>query len=616
MEEENIIKTNTRIKEEVEKHISSILSIIPEKPGCYEYFDEKGTIIYVGKAKNLKKRVSSYFNKTHDNYKTQVLVKNIRDIKYIIVDNEEDALHLENSLIKQYRPRYNVMLKDDKTYPSIVIKNEYFPRIFQTRNIVKDGSQYFGPYSSVYTAKVMLQMIKEIYPIRTCKLPLTPEKIAQGRYKVCLQYHIKKCKGSCEGYQTLEDYQENINQIKDILKGNISKISKVLFDSMQGYSSQLRFEEAQILKNKYEVIENYRAKSTVVPHTLNNIDVFSYTDNEKSAFINYMHIGNGAVIQVFTFEFKKKLDESKEELLGMGIIEMWERFKNKADEIIVPFLPEIEIGLEKVTFIVPQRGDKKKLLELSEQNVKQYKFDKLKQIEKLNPEQRTTRILTTMQKDLHMKVLPMQIECFDNSNIQGTNPVAACVVFKKAKPSKKDYRRFHIKTVVGPDDFASMIEVVTRRYTRLVEENQELPQLIIIDGGKGQLNAATEVLRNLGLLDKITIIGLAKRLEEIFFPGDSVPLILDKTSETLKIIQQLRDEAHRFGITFHRELRSKNQIISELDSIKGLGEKTKTLLLQKYKSVKRIREAPIEDLKALIGQVKTKKLIEGLNIAK
>jgi excinuclease ABC subunit C len=616
MEEENIIKTNTKSKEDIEKHISSILSIIPEKPGCYEYFDEKGTIIYIGKAKNLKKRISSYFNKTHDNYKTQVLVKNIRDIEYIIVDNEEDALHLENNLIKQYRPRYNVMLKDDKTYPSIVIKNECFPRIFQTRNIVKDGSQYFGPYSSVYTAKIMLQMIKEIYPIRTCKLPLTPEKIAQGRYKVCLQYHIKKCKGPCEGYQTLEDYQENIKQIKDILKGNVSKISKVLFDSMQGYSSQLRFEEAQILKNKYDAIENYRAKSTVVPHTLNNIDIFSYTDNEKSAYINYMHIGNGAVIQAFTFELKKKLAESKEELLGMGIIEMRERFKSKAAEIIIPFLPEIEIGLEKVNFIIPQRGDKKKLLDLSEQNVKQYKIDKLKQAEKLNPEQRTTRILTTMQKDLHMKVLPMQIECFDNSNIQGTNPVAACVVFKKAKPSKKDYRRFHIKTVVGPDDFASMIEVVTRRYTRLVEENQELPQLIIIDGGKGQLNAATEVLKNLGLLDKITIIGLAKRLEEIFFPGDSVPLILDKTSETLKIIQQLRDEAHRFGITFHRELRSKNQIISELDSIKGLGEKTRMLLLKKYKSVKRIRETPIKDLKTLIGQAKTKKLIEGLNIAK
>ncbi|MDR1937053.1 MAG: excinuclease ABC subunit UvrC [Tannerellaceae bacterium] len=612
MTEENSRNAPAEWTNEEEISLSSIISIIPEKPGCYQYFDEKGVIIYVGKAKNLKKRVSSYFNKTHDNFKTHVLVKHIRNIKYIIVDNEEDALHLENSLIKQYRPRYNVMLKDDKTYPSIVVKNEYFPRIFQTRNIVRDGSYYYGPYSSVYTAKVMLQMIKDIYPIRVCKFPLTPESIAQGRYKVCLQYHIKKCKGPCEGLQTLEEYQKNIIQIKEILKGNISKISKTLYEIMQKHAKELRFEEAQIIKEKYEVVENYRAKSTVVPPMLTNIDVFSFTENERSAYINYMHVGNGAIVQAYTFEYKKKLDEPKEELLGLGIIEMRERFNSSAQEIIVPFLPDIELP-GKASFFIPQKGDKKKLLDLSEQNVKQYKLDKLKQAEKLNPEQRTTRILTSMQKDLHMKVLPMHIECFDNSNIQGTNPVAACVVFKKAKPSKKDYRHFHIKTVEGPNDFASMIEVVTRRYTRLVEEKQELPQLIIIDGGKGQLSAATEVLRNLGLLDKITIIGLAKRLEEIFFPGDSIPLILDKTSETLKIIQHLRDEAHRFGITFHRQMRSKKQIISELDAIKGIGEKTKTLLLQQYKSVKRIREIPFDELKGLLGETKATILINGLH---
>jgi excinuclease ABC subunit C len=607
----DIIRDAENSASDYKTRITSIISVIPEKPGCYQYFDDKGTVIYVGKAKNLKKRVSSYFNKTLDNRKTYILVKQIRDIKYIVVSTEEDALHLENSLIKQCRPRYNVMLKDDKTYPSIVLKNEYFPRIYQTRNLVKDGSLYFGPYSSVYTAKVMLQMLKELYPIRTCKYPLTPESIRQGKYKVCLQYHIKRCKGPCEGLQPLEEYNENISQIKEILKGNISKVSRLLFDLMKELSSELRFEEAQLIKNKYDAIENYRAKSTVVPPMLTNIDVFSFTDNDKSAYINFMHIGNGAIVQAYTFEYKKKLDEPKEELLGLGIIEMRTRFKSNAREIIVPFIPDIE-SLENFQFIIPQKGDKKKLLELSEQNVKQYKLDKLKQAEKLNPEQRTTRILTTMQKDLHLNTLPMHIECFDNSNIQGINPVAACVVFKKAKPSKKDYRHFHIKTVTGANDFASMQEVVERRYTRLSEENQELPQLIIIDGGKGQLNAATEIIRNLGLLDKITIIGLAKRLEEIFFPNDPIPLILDKNSETLKIIQQLRDEAHRFGITFHQQLRSKEQTVSGLDEIKGIGEKTKTILLRKYKSVKRIKEAPENELKELIGETKTTTLINKL----
>ncbi|MDH6305986.1 excinuclease ABC subunit C [Parabacteroides sp. PF5-5] len=606
--------SNKEIKKETpnKNPFATLLSILPEKPGCYQYFDEKGKIIYVGKAKNLKKRVSSYFTKMHDNLKTHVLVKQIRDIKYIVVDTEEDALHLENSLIKQYRPRYNVMLKDDKSYPSIIVKNEYFPRVFQTRNIVRDGSQYYGPYSSIYIAKVMLQMLKDIYPIRTCKYPLTPENIAQKKFKVCLQYHIKRCKGPCEGLQSLEEYQNNIVQIKEILKGNISKISRTLFEEMQKYAAELKFEEAQSIKEKYEAIENYRAKSTVVPPMLTNIDVFSFTENEQSAYINYMHIGNGAIVQAYTFEYKKKLDEPKEELLGLGIVEMRSRFKSTAKEIIIPFIPDIELS-GNITFHIPQKGDKKKLLELSEQNVKQYKIDKLKQAEKLNPEQRTTRILTTMQKELHTKELPIHIECFDNSNIQGTNPVAACVVFKKAKPSKKDYRHFHIKTVEGPNDFASMIEVVGRRYSRLLEEKEPLPQLIIIDGGKGQLSAATEVIKNLGLLERITIVGLAKRLEEIFFPNDPIPLILDKNSETLRVIQQLRDEAHRFGITFHRQLRSKKQTASELDQIKGIGEKTKTLLLRKFKSVKRIKEASEEELTEIIGKAKTAILLKEFN---
>ncbi len=439
---------------ETEKHIKMILSILPDKPGCYQYFDDKGTIIYVGKAKNLKRRVSSYFNKEHDSNKTRVLVKQIRDIKYIVVNTEEDALLLENNLIKQYRPRYNVMLKDDKTYPSITVKNEYFPRIFQTRNIVKDGSQYYGPYPSVYTAKVMLQMLKELYPLRTCKYPLTPESIAAGKYEVCLEYHIKRCKGPCVGLQSMEEYQQNISEIKEILRGNISQISKHLYEEMQVLAGELKFEEAQKIKEKYEVIENYRAKSTVVTPMLHNIDVFSFAENEKSAYINFMHIGNGAIVQAYTFEYKKRLDETKEELLSLGIVEMRDRFKSTAREIIVPFEMEMELG--NVTFTVPQRGDKKKLLELSEMNVKQFKVDRLKQAEKLNPEQRNTRILKEVQDALHLPKLPIHIECFDNSNIQGSDAVAACVVFKMAKPSKKDYRKYIIKTVVGPDDYASM----------------------------------------------------------------------------------------------------------------------------------------------------------------
>ena len=598
---------------ETEKHIKMILSILPDKPGCYQYFDDKGTIIYVGKAKNLKRRVSSYFNKEHDSNKTRVLVKQIRDIKYIVVNTEEDALLLENNLIKQYRPRYNVLLKDDKTYPSITVKNEYFPRIFQTRNIVKDGSQYYGAYPSVYTAKVMLQMLKELYPLRTCKYPLTPESIAAGKYEVCLEYHIKRCKGPCVGLQSMEEYQQNISEIKEILRGNISQISKHLYEEMQVLAGELKFEEAQKIKEKYEVIENYRAKSTVVTPMLHNIDVFSFAENEKSAYINFMHIGNGAIVQAYTFEYKKRLDETKEELLSLGIVEMRDRFKSTAREIIVPFDMEMELG--NVTFTVPQRGDKKKLLELSEMNVKQFKVDRLKQAEKLNPEQRSTRILKEVQDALHLPKLPIHIECFDNSNIQGSDAVAACVVFKMAKPSKKNYRKYIIKTVVGPDDYASMKEVVRRRYQRAVNEGSPLPDLILTDGGKGQMEVVREVIQDELHLD-IPIAGLAKdgkhRTSELLFGFPPVTVGMQIQSQMFRFFTQIQDEVHRFAITFHKDKRSKSQTRSELDSINGIGEKTKVLLLRHYKSVKRIREASFDELKELIGEAKTKALINGL----
>ena len=598
---------------ETEKHIKMILSILPDKPGCYQYFDEKGTIIYVGKAKNLKRRVSSYFNKEHDSNKTRVLVKQIRDIKYIVVDTEEDALLLENNLIKQYRPRYNVLLKDDKTYPSITVKNEYFPRVFQTRNIVKDGSQYYGPYPSVYTAKVMLQMLKELYPLRTCKYPLTPESIAAGKYDVCLEYHIKRCKGPCIGLQSHEEYQKNISEIKEILRGNISQISKHLYEEMQALATELKFEEAQKIKEKYEVIENYRSKSTVVTPMLHNIDVFSFAENEKSAYINFMHIGNGAIVQAYTFEYKKRLDETKEELLSLGIVEMRDRFKSTAREIIIPFEVEMELG--NVSFTVPQRGDKRKLLELSEMNVKQFKVDRLKQAEKLNPEQRSTRILREVQDALHLPKLPIHIECFDNSNIQGSDAVAACVVFKMAKPSKKDYRKYIIKTVVGPDDYASMKEVVRRRYQRAINEGSPLPALILTYGGKGQMEVVREVIQDELHLD-IPIAGLAKdgkhRTSELLFGFPPITVGMPIQSQMFRFFTQIQDEVHRFAITFHKDKRSKSQTRSELDTIKGIGEKTKVLLLRHYKSVKRIREASFDELKELIGEAKTKALINGL----
>lgn len=591
----------------IRENVQEILKRIPENPGVYQYFDETGTIIYVGKAKNLKKRVLSYFSKDHsDSPKTRILVRKIYDLKIIVVETEEDALLLENNLIKQYRPRYNVLLKDDKTYPSICIKKEPFPRVFQTRNIIHDGSEYFGPYSSVPMVRALLQVIKKVYPIRNCKLPMLEQHIKSGKYKVCLEYQIKKCKGPCEGYQSLQDYMANIQEIREILKGNIHQISKHLMHEMKALAAELKFEEAHLIKEKYDLIEQYRSKSAIVNSGLHNIEVYSFDETDQSAIINYLYLVNGCIVRGMTIEYKKRLEEEKEELLSTAIFEIRQRYSSPAKEIIVAFHPELEI--EGITFTIPQRGDRKKILDLSLQNVKQYKLDLLKQQEKLNPEQRTTRILSAVKKDLNLPELPLHIECFDNSNTQGSFPVSSCVVFKNAKPSKKDYRHFNIKTVDGPDDFASMEEVLTRRYKRLSDEGQSLPQLVIVDGGKGQLSSAVTALKEVGVFDKLQVIGIAKNLEELFFPNDSVPIYLDKNSETLRLIQQLRDEAHRFGITHHRKRRSKNQTASELDEIPGIGSATKTLLLKEFKSVKRIREADVQSLQKVVGASKAAKI--------
>lgn len=585
------------------EYLKNIIQNIPDKPGCYQYYDDKGIIIYVGKAKNLKKRVAQYFTKNHDSPKTRILVSKIRDIKYIIVDTEEDTLLLENNLIKEFQPRYNVMLKDDKSYPSIVIRNEYYPRVELTRKVSKDGSQYFGPYSNLLSVKTLLEFVHKLYPIRTCSLNLTPEKITEGKYKVCLEYHIKRCLAPCVGLQTSQDYIKNVESIKEILKGNTNIVSDEIYARMLALAENQEFEEANKLKEKYLLIENFKNKSTVVSNINYNIDVYSYDEDENAGYINYLNVHNGAIIQAYTFEYRKRLEEEKEELLGLGIIEMRERFGSKAKEIVVPFYPDLT--LESVEFVIPQRGDKKKLLHLSTQNVRQYKIDKLKKAESLNPEQRSVRILKDIQKDLNLKELPTHIECFDNSNIQGTNPVSACVVFKMGKPSKRDYRHFNVKTVEGPDDFSTMREVVYRRYRRLQEEETPLPQLIVIDGGKGQLSAACESLKALGVYGKVAIVGIAKRLEEIYYPEDSIPLYLDKNSESLKVLQHLRDEAHRFGITFHRNQRSKSQVKSELDNIKGIGDETKRLLLREFRSVKRIKLAEDKELEKIIGKFKT-----------
>jgi len=587
-----------------DKYITATIASLPECPGVYMYLDNNETIIYVGKAKNLKKRVSSYFVKTQQTPKTQIMLRKICTIRYLVVESEEDALLLENNLIKEHHPRYNILLKDDKTYPWIVVKNEPFPRVFFTRRKIADGSRYYGPYSAIHNVKTMLRTITGIYPIRTCHYALTAENIAKDKFRLCLQYHIKRCKGACKGLQSEEAYNDNIHAIEEILKGNIREVSQRLYQQMMNLAAEWKFEEAALLKERYEALENYSAKSIIVSPTLNNVDVFSYDDDEHAAYINYLYIVQGSVIRGYTIEYRKLIDESKERILAMGIVELRSRFSSEAKEIIVPFMPDME--LSGIIFTIPKMKEKKRLLELSEQNVRQYKTDKLKQADRLNPEQRTTRILKTLQNDLHLKELPLHIECFDNSNIQGTNPVSSCVVFKKAKPSKQDYRHFNIKTVIGPDDFASMYETITRRYKRLSEEGEALPNLIVIDGGKGQLHAASNALHDLGLYGQIPVIGIAKRLEEIYFPDDSIPLYLDKNSESLKLIQHLRDEAHRFGITFHRNKRSKKQIASELDEVKGIGKVLKTRLLQKYKSLKRIKAAPENELAELIGAGKAK----------
>ena len=595
------------------EYLRGIVLNLPSTPGIYQYLNKEGVIIYVGKAKNLKRRVYSYFSKEHQSAKTRILVSKIADIRYIVVNTEEDALLLENNLIKKYKPRYNVLLKDDKSYPSICVSNEYFPRVFKTRQIIRNGSTYYGPYSHIPSVQAVLDLIKKLYPLRTCHLALTPENIRQGKFNVCLEYHIKNCKGPCIGMQSHDEYMDNIAQVKEILKGNTQAISDALMKEMMSLAEEMKFEEAQKVKEKYELIESYRAKSEVVSSILHNIDVFSIEMDENSAYINYLHITNGCINQAFTFEYKKRLNETKEELLQLGIIEMRERYKSCSREIIVPF--ELDMELNNVTFTIPQRGDKKHLLELSLLNVKQYKVDRLKQAEKLNPEQRSVRLLKEIQEQLQMDKMPMHIECFDNSNIQGSDAVAACVVFKKARPSKKDYRKYNIKTVVGPDDYASMQEVVRRRYSRILEEQGELPDLILTDGGKGQMEVVRQVIED-ELKLQIPIAGLAKnnkhRTSEVLFGFPPMTIGIKQGTPLFHLLENIQDEVHRFAITFHRDKRSKSQIASALDGIKGIGEKRKTALLKEFKSVARIKQATVEELAAVIGEAAAKSVKEAL----
>ena len=583
------------------------IQTLPDGPGVYQYYDKEGKILYVGKAKNLKKRVSSYFNKIHDTAKTNVLVKKIVTIKHIVVPTETDALLLENNLIKTLMPRYNVLLKDDKSYPWICIKKEPFSRIFSTRRLIKDGSEYFGPYTSFKTVHTILDLIKELYPLRTCNYDLSQSNIESGKFKVCLEYHIGNCKGPCEGYESLDNYQKQVDAIREILKGNFKESMKDFKKVMMNLAQNMHFEEAQKIKEKIEILENYQSRSTIINPKITNIDVFSIVSDESAAFVNFLQISHGSIIRSHTMEIKKKLDETDRELLELAIIELRERFQLLSKEIIVPF--EVDLG-EKIKVTVPQLGDKKQILDLSIRNAKFFRIEQLKQLQIVDPDRHANRIMAQMQKDLRLPVEPRHIECFDNSNIQGTNPVAACVVFKDGKPSKKDYRHFNIKTVEGPDDFASMTEVVYRRYKRLLEENEPLPQLIIIDGGKGQLSSALKSIDELGLRGKITIIGIAKRLEELFYPGDSIPLYLDKKSETLKVIQQLRNEAHRFGITHHRDKRSKSALNSSIESIPGIGEKTMETLIKHFKSVKRLKLATEKEISDVIGISKAKKITD------
>lgn len=574
---------------------------LPSAPGVYQYFDKNERILYVGKAKNLKKRVSSYFNKQHDSYRIAVMVKKIISIKHIVVDSETDALLLENNLIKKLQPRFNVMLRDDKTYPWLCIKNERFPRVFLTRKMIKDGSEYFGPYPSVKAVKILLELIKGLYQLRTCNYDLSSEKIEVGKYKVCLEYHLGNCQGPCEDFQSEEAYQEQITAIRNIVKGNFKDSLENFKQQMQDYAENWQFEEAERIKKKMEALEKYQAKSTVVNPRITNVDVFSIMSDESYGYVNFLQLIHGAIIRSHTIELKKRLDETDEELLSLGIIEIRQRFNSLSKEIYVPF--PVEVG-EEIKVTVPKLGDKKAIVDLSLRNAKYFRMERFKQMKIVDPDRHTNRLMAQMKQDLRLSEEPRHIECFDNSNIQGTNPVAACVVFKDGKPSKKDYRKFNIKTVEGANDFASMEEVVYRRYRRLLEEDEPLPQLIIVDGGKGQLSSGVKALERLGLRGKIAIIGIAKRLEELFYPGDQYPLYLDKKTETLKVIQYLRNEAHRFGITFHRDKRSKNAVGTELQTIEGIGEKTAVELLKEFRSVKRIKKATLAELSNLIGNAK------------
>ena len=598
-------------KKDKSEALQEKLAILPETPGVYMYFDSDGTVIYIGKAKNLKRRVNSYFTKHHDVLRTNILVRNIADMKYIVVPTEQDALNLENPMIKEYKPRYNVLLKDDKSYPWIVVTNEMYPRVFLTRQHIRDGSRYYGPYTNTAVARTVLDLIGELYPVRTCRIPITPEYISRGKGRLCLQYHIKNCKGCCTGAIDSSTYNGYIDRIRQILRGETGELLAHLRAEMERLAEELRFEEAQELKNSYKLLENYRSKSVIVSQTIGDVDVFGFDDDgSNDVYVNYMHVRRGAVVRSVTLRYRRSLEESRAQILGYAMEEIRQSLDVTYDEIIVSEAPEVEMA--DISFTIPKRGDKAKLLEVSEKNARQNRIDDLKHMERHNPEERTSRLLERIKSDFHLSELPHHIECFDNSNIQGTNPVASCVVFRDGKPSKKDYRHFNIRTVEGPDDFASMKEVLTRRYTRLVQEGQELPQLIVVDGGKGQLSSAVEALDEMGLRGVIAVVGIAKRLEEIYFPGDSVPLYIDKNSETLRVVQHLRDEAHRFGITHHRNRRSKSALVSELDGIKGIGPKSAEALLTHFKSVKRIREAAEEDIAAVIGMAKAKTLIDGL----
>lgn len=593
---------------EIPIHIQ--LSSLPTGPGVYQFFDDNSSILYVGKAKNLKKRVSSYFNKNHEYGKTRVMVKKIRAIKHIVVPTESDALLLENNLIKELRPRYNVLLKDDKSYPWLCLKNERFPRLFPTRRIIKDGSEYFGPYTSMKTVRTLLELIKSVYPLRTCNYDLSSEKINSGKYKVCLEYHLGNCKGPCEGYQSIVEYERQVSDIREIVKGNFKSSITYFKGQMKALAAEMKFEEAQKIKEKLDVLENYQVKSTIVNPKISNVDVFSIISDNSFAYVNFLQLAHGSIIRSHTMEIKKKLQEQDQDLLELAIVEIRSRFNSDSKELYVPFKVSVAPEL-KIT--VPKLGDKKRILEFSERNAKFFRQERFNQIKIIDPDRHTNRIMAQMKKDLRLPAEPRHIECFDNSNIQGSNPVAACVVFKDGKPSKKEYRHYNIKTVTGPDDFASMEEVVYRRYKRLLEEMEPLPQLIVIDGGKGQLSSALKSLDLLGLRGKIAIIGIAKRLEEIYFPDDPIPLYLDKKSESLKIIQYLRNEAHRFGITFHRNKRSKGAINSELEGIEGVGEKTAQQLLKNFKSVKRIKEASVDSLSEVVGMSKAKKIYESFH---